>query len=268
MAAPSTPPWVSLQAETIRTRPTGQAATPLHRTLFSRILSGLSSAGSSASSTASSLLQQLSPILMQRLPGLLGQQATVVPDSPLVYIPREGSSMTPAAAKTAAKSILRKSRNDKKAFADDDDDDSEVCSICLRPCEHIDNGDPTAVLECGHFYHVACFKEWAERDNFTCPLCRSCLAVEDSFALSPVNGILSPLGSGAAPRPSKSTPHAEASCVVTTSSCAIAPPGPPLDALSYRELQERAKACGLRATGKREALLAALTEHQAARGGP
>lgn len=282
MAGGSTPPWVTEQFEELRSRPAAPEISP-QRNFVSRVLDGLSS----ASSTASTIFQHVSPILMNRLSGFLGQQP-MVPQSPLVFVAREGkaSAMTPAAAKSAAKSILRKSRNDPKAAEDkaafpDDDDDAVICSICLGACEHIDNGEPTAVLECGHFYHVQCFKEWAERDNFTCPLCRCYLDVNQPFALSPVNGVSSPVANGSAPRPSTicgATPRGDAPPPEENAACVKpdggdpdptaaagpppAPPTPPLDTLGYRELQKLAKARGLRATGKRDILLAALIEHQ------
>ena len=213
---------------------------------------------------------------MAKLPSFLGQ--ATVPQSPLVFVPRDTdnrASMTPAAAKSAAKSLLRKAGTERKAAAaakallnfDDDDDDAgaDICSICLLPCEHLEKGEPTAVLECGHVYHVECWKGWAERDNATCPLCRSTLAVHQSFGLSPVHGLQSPVAGATPRRQSQGTPlgapHVEDE---NASPNKMAQNAPTLETQSYRELQKLAKACGLRATGKREALLAALRAHQAA----
>ena len=96
------------------------------------------------------------------------------------------SAVTPAEAKTAARSALVKAKTD--AFDGTPTDDAQdVCSIC---CESIDvnvTGQRVAVTGCGHAYHIDCWKSWAERDNKTCPNCRAPLAIEECIAVpSPV----------------------------------------------------------------------------------
>ncbi|GMH13485.1 hypothetical protein Nepgr_015326 [Nepenthes gracilis] len=47
----------------------------------------------------------------------------------------------------------------------------EVCSVCLAEfeCEDL----VSLLSECGHVFHVVCIERWLERNQFTCPLCRS-----------------------------------------------------------------------------------------------
>ena len=115
----------------------------------------------------------------------------LIPSSSIVFVPRETpsktpSAVTPAEAKTAARSALVKAKTD--AFDGTPTDDAQdVCSIC---CESIDvtvTGQRVAVTGCGHAYHIDCWKSWAERDNKTCPNCRAPLAIEECIAVpSPV----------------------------------------------------------------------------------
>ncbi|XP_052179311.1 uncharacterized protein LOC127792775 [Diospyros lotus] len=46
------------------------------------------------------------------------------------------------------------------------------CSICQ---EDYENDDEMGKLECGHFYHIHCIKQWLARKN-TCPICKTAAA--------------------------------------------------------------------------------------------
>jgi RING-H2 zinc finger protein RHA1 len=49
----------------------------------------------------------------------------------------------------------------------------EMCSICLV---EFDREDVVSQLSrCGHAFHMHCIESWLDRNNFTCPLCRSFL---------------------------------------------------------------------------------------------
>ncbi|XVE49646.1 hypothetical protein DITRI_Ditri01bG0098400 [Diplodiscus trichospermus] len=47
----------------------------------------------------------------------------------------------------------------------------EVCSICLVELEKEDV--VCQLQKCGHVFHMKCVEKWLERDQFSCPLCRS-----------------------------------------------------------------------------------------------
>ena len=49
----------------------------------------------------------------------------------------------------------------------------EVCSICLVEFEKEDV--VSQLQKCGHVFHMKCIEKWLDRDQFTCPLCRSFL---------------------------------------------------------------------------------------------
>ena len=49
----------------------------------------------------------------------------------------------------------------------------EACSICLVEFEREDL--VSLPSKCGHVFHTVCIDKWLERNNFTCPLCRSLL---------------------------------------------------------------------------------------------
>ena len=49
----------------------------------------------------------------------------------------------------------------------------EVCSICLVELEKEDL--VSQLQKCGHVFHMKCIEKWLDRDQFTCPLCRSFL---------------------------------------------------------------------------------------------
>ncbi|KAK1409683.1 hypothetical protein QVD17_36212 [Tagetes erecta] len=58
----------------------------------------------------------------------------------------------------------------------DDDDDAkrwvdESCSICLAEFE--DDDKVSQLSRCCHVFHACCIERWLNRDQFTCPLCRS-----------------------------------------------------------------------------------------------
>ena len=46
--------------------------------------------------------------------------------------------------------------------------DTKLCSICSDDFEDNEN---LKILQCGHFYHTHCIKEWFKQ-KFICPLCR------------------------------------------------------------------------------------------------
>lgn len=49
----------------------------------------------------------------------------------------------------------------------------EICSICLVEFE---GEDAVSKLgRCGHVFHVKCIEQWLDRNQFSCPLCRSFL---------------------------------------------------------------------------------------------
>lgn len=53
-----------------------------------------------------------------------------------------------------------------------------MCSICLVEFEKEDV--VSQLSRCGHVFHMHCIESWLDRNQFTCPLCRS-------FLLSSVN---------------------------------------------------------------------------------
>ena len=149
---------------------------------------------------------------------------------------------------------------------------------------HRRSGDKTAVLACGHVYHADCWAGWAAREQRTCPLCRSRLAIESCVGLSPVNGMASTPPAVAEQTVETEAVEAAVEAVETAEEavglqCAEAAPSdgatdenappnvshasglPEYTSLSYRDLQARAKAAGLRANMRRGALLAALEDH-------
>jgi hypothetical protein len=46
---------------------------------------------------------------------------------------------------------------------------NEQCSICL---ESFHENEILEQLTCGHYYHKTCIKQWFDKKNSTCPLCR------------------------------------------------------------------------------------------------
>lgn len=60
--------------------------------------------------------------------------------------------------------------NDLRGHGGDGD---EICSICLVEFE---GGNAVSKLRrCGHVFHFNCIEQWLERNQFSCPLCRSFL---------------------------------------------------------------------------------------------
>ncbi|KAL6217879.1 hypothetical protein ACLB2K_011096 [Fragaria x ananassa] len=49
--------------------------------------------------------------------------------------------------------------------------EAETCSVCLVEFE--DEDVVSQLSKCGHVFHMDCIEKWMERNNFTCPLCRS-----------------------------------------------------------------------------------------------
>ncbi|KAK7836255.1 ring-h2 finger protein atl18 [Quercus suber] len=49
----------------------------------------------------------------------------------------------------------------------------EMCSICLVEFEKEDV--VSQLSRCGHVFHMHCIESWLDRNQFTCPLCRSFL---------------------------------------------------------------------------------------------
>ncbi len=47
----------------------------------------------------------------------------------------------------------------------------EICSICLEDVVDYSELDILGKLDCGHYFHSKCIKEWLNRAN-TCPFCR------------------------------------------------------------------------------------------------
>lgn len=55
----------------------------------------------------------------------------------------------------------------------DGEREEEICSICLVEFE---GEDAVSKLgRCGHVFHFNCIEQWLERNQFSCPLCRSFL---------------------------------------------------------------------------------------------
>ena len=272
--------------------------------LRDHVSAAFNSSGGSPPSATSSLedLPRLAAIVAQRMdvsPVVAGGMRSKVPDTPIIYVPfsptstqRGGggggvtaSAATPAAvlksaAKSHARSTLGKSRRPPNAFTDDDDDhaaangeepEADHCSICLEAVNTLQEGERVAVTACGHAYHVSCWLGWAERQNRSCPLCRTRLALEDCIGLSPLAPTPPPLlpaaaassgGSGAANARTPRTPEEAAATAAAEEEAATenAPPSRAnaLAALPYRELQQRAKAAGIKANQKAAVLVQEL----------
>ena len=62
--------------------------------------------------------------------------------------------------------------NKVEEYKDDDNFKIKDCSICL---EDYEDGENILYLECGHYYHKKCSKNWF-KDGNTCPLCRASFA--------------------------------------------------------------------------------------------
>ena len=55
----------------------------------------------------------------------------------------------------------------------EDGKSEEICSICLVEFE---GEDAVSKLgRCGHIFHFNCIEQWLDRNQFSCPLCRSFL---------------------------------------------------------------------------------------------
>lgn len=62
------------------------------------------------------------------------------------------------------------SQNDD-VVVDGDSDCEEACSVCLVEFESEDL--VSQLSKCGHVFHMACIEKWVDKNQFTCPLCRS-----------------------------------------------------------------------------------------------
>src|SRR5580692_2322929 len=51
---------------------------------------------------------------------------------------------------------------------------SETCSICQENCliTTTESINEISLLMCGHFFHEACIKKWANNEANSCPLCK------------------------------------------------------------------------------------------------
>lgn len=47
---------------------------------------------------------------------------------------------------------------------------NEECNICI---EHYSIGNNITKLDCNHFFHSECIKNWLCNENITCPICRN-----------------------------------------------------------------------------------------------
>lgn len=62
--------------------------------------------------------------------------------------------------------------NKVEKYKNNDNFKIKDCSICL---EDYEDGENILYLECGHYYHEKCSKNWF-KDGNTCPLCRASFA--------------------------------------------------------------------------------------------
>ncbi|CAI9770461.1 unnamed protein product [Fraxinus pennsylvanica] len=56
---------------------------------------------------------------------------------------------------------------------EDDRGIEEICSICLMEFENEDLVNK--LPNCKHIFHIHCIEKWLDRNQFTCPMCRSLL---------------------------------------------------------------------------------------------
>ncbi|MED6110983.1 hypothetical protein PIB30_048043 [Stylosanthes scabra] len=55
----------------------------------------------------------------------------------------------------------------------EEESSEETCSICLVEFE--DEDAVSKLRRCSHIFHLSCIEQWIERNQFSCPLCRSFL---------------------------------------------------------------------------------------------
>ncbi|KAJ1436370.1 Zinc finger, RING-type [Sesbania bispinosa] len=61
----------------------------------------------------------------------------------------------------------------QSSVGEDEQREEEICSICLVEFE---GEDAVSKLgRCGHVFHINCIDQWLDRNQFSCPLCRSFL---------------------------------------------------------------------------------------------
>lgn len=69
--------------------------------------------------------------------------------------------------------LMRRFRDLKSNEGSNEVGNDEACSICLAEFESEDLVSQPP--KCSHVFHTDCIDKWVERNNFTCPLCRSLL---------------------------------------------------------------------------------------------
>ncbi|KAI8528657.1 hypothetical protein RHMOL_Rhmol12G0164400 [Rhododendron molle] len=67
---------------------------------------------------------------------------------------------------------LRKAKHMDNLFSPLPKEMEQKCSICQ---EDYQANEETGKLECGHFYHIQCIKQWLVRKNM-CPICKTVVA--------------------------------------------------------------------------------------------
>lgn len=67
---------------------------------------------------------------------------------------------------------LRKAKHLDNLFSPSPKEMEQKCSICQ---EDYQANEETGRLECGHFYHIQCIKQWLVRKNI-CPICKTVAA--------------------------------------------------------------------------------------------
>ncbi|MED6119604.1 hypothetical protein PIB30_013241 [Stylosanthes scabra] len=67
---------------------------------------------------------------------------------------------------------------DLKCLREEHEESSEeTCSICLVEFE--DEDAVSKLRRCNHIFHLSCIEQWIDRNQFSCPLCRSFLFTHD-----------------------------------------------------------------------------------------
>ena len=75
--------------------------------------------------------------------------------------------------KKSITSILYKKPSDMfidKCTRIKEDEESKICSICLN---NFKRNELKRTLHCNHEYHKKCIDKWINKDNNSCPTCRS-----------------------------------------------------------------------------------------------
>ena len=61
------------------------------------------------------------------------------------------------------------------------------CTICLEPLGNNAPNAPVQALQCGHFFHAVCIREWCHHSSY-CPLCRRVISLGATPAPAPKVG--------------------------------------------------------------------------------